>query len=289
MGVALVPESARTDDSGWDFRVTHIRATDGTHWILRRPRRPEAADQLAVEGAVLSAVRDRVPVPVPDWQMHTPDLVAYPRLPGEAAGSEDPTTLVYGWSMDPLAHPDRYLEPLARCLAAVHSTPLDGTGGLPGAHPADPTAVRSRIADKLTRARTELELPAARLRRWQDWLDDDRLWPDRLVLVHGDVHPGHTLVEPHPSGPPALSALLDWANAGIGDPAADFVDMLYAGGTDVLDRLLNAYRAAGGEVPDGMRSHILARASFIWVHVALRGLDTGRPVWVETALRRMAR
>ncbi|MBI0381093.1 hypothetical protein JBE27_33755, partial [Streptomyces albiflaviniger] len=44
-------------------------------------------------------------------------------FPGEAAGSEDPTTLVYGWSMDPLAHPDRYLEPLARRLAAVHSTP----------------------------------------------------------------------------------------------------------------------------------------------------------------------
>ncbi|WP_079102379.1 macrolide 2'-phosphotransferase [Streptomyces sp. TP-A0356] len=289
LGVALVPESARTDDSGWDFRVTHIRATDGTYWILRQPRRPDASDQLAVEGAVLSAVRDRVPVPVPDWRLHTPDLVAYPRLPGEAAGSEDPVTLVYGWSMDPLAHPDRYLEPLARCLVAAHSTPLDGTWELPGPHPAGPEAVRSRIADKLARARTELELPAARLRRWQDWLDDDRLWPDRLVLVHGDVHPGHTLVERRPSGPPVLSALLDWANAGIGDPAADFVDMLYAGGTDVLDRLLDAYRAAGGEVPDGMRSHILARASFIWVHVALRGLDTGRPAWVETALRRMAR
>ncbi|GAA2490261.1 macrolide 2'-phosphotransferase [Streptomyces gobitricini] len=289
LGVTLVPESARTDDSGWDFRVTHIRATDGTHWILRQPRRAEASAQLAVEGAVLSAVRDRVPVAVPDWRLDTPDLVAYPRLPGEAAGGEDPGTLVYAWSMDPLARPDHYLEPLARCLVAVHATPLDGTWELPGAHPAGPDAVRSRIADKLTRARTELDLPAARLRGWQEWLDDDRLWPDRLVLVHGDVHPGHTLVERRASGPPVLSGLLDWANAGIGDPAADFVDMLYAGGTDVLGRLLDAYRAAGGEVRDGMRAHILARASFIWVHVALRGLDTGTPAWVETALRRLAR
>lgn len=289
LGVALVPESAQSDDSGWDFRVTHIRATDGTYWILRQPRRPEASGQLAVEGAVLSAVRHRVPVPVPDWRLHTPDLVAYPRLSGEAAGTEDPVTLVYDWSMDPLSHPDRYLEPLAHCLVAVHRTPLDGPWELPAPHPAGPEAVRSRIADRLARARTELKLPAARVRRWQEWLDDDRLWPDRLVLVHGDVHPGHTLVEHPPSGPPALSALLDWANAGIGDPAADFVDMLYAGGPDVLDRLLDAYRAAGGEVPAGMRSHILARASFIWVHVALRGLDTGRPAWTETALRRMAR
>ncbi|WP_413099971.1 phosphotransferase [Streptomyces sp. Inha503] len=148
--MALVPESARTDDSGWDFRVTHIRAADGTHWILRQPRWPESADQLAVEGAVLSAIRDRVPVPVPGWRMHTPDLVAYPRLPGEAAGSEDPVTLVYGWSMDPLAHPDHYLEPLARCLAAVHSTPLNGTGPpgtrprgrAPGPHPGGAPPVR---------------------------------------------------------------------------------------------------------------------------------------------------
>ncbi|MEQ6027376.1 macrolide 2'-phosphotransferase [Streptomyces sp. NPDC048405] len=289
LGVALVPESARGDDSGWDFRVTHIRAADGTHWILRQPRRPEASDQLAVEGAVLGAVRDRVPVPVPDWRLHTPNLVAYPRLSGEAAGSEDPVTLAYGWSMDPLARPDRYLEPLARCLVAVHSTPLDGTWELPGRHPAGPQAMRSGIAGKLARARAELELPAAGVRRWQEWLDDDRLWPDRLVLVHGDVHPGHTLVERRPSSPPALSALLDWANAGIGDPAVDFVDMLYAGGPNVLDRLMDAYRAAGGEVPDGMRSHIMARASFLWVHVALRGLDTGRSAWTEIALRRMGR
>ncbi|GGZ05249.1 Mph(A) family macrolide 2'-phosphotransferase [Streptomyces geysiriensis] len=289
LGVELVPESARADDSGWDFRVVHIRATDGTHWILRRPRRPEASAQLAVEGAVLAAVRGRIAVPVPDWRLHTPELVAYPRLPGVAAGSEDPDTLVYDWAMDPLARPDRYLEPLARCLVTVHSTPLDDTWELPGAHPADPVTVRSRIADKLTRARAELELPDHQVARWRKWLDDDCLWPDRLVLVHGDVHPGHTLVESRPSGPPALSGLLDWANAGVGDPAADFVDMLYAGGTDVLDRLLDAYRTAGGEVRDGMRAHVLARASFLWVHVALRGLDTGRPAWVETALRRLAR
>ncbi|MFF3016153.1 macrolide 2'-phosphotransferase [Streptomyces sp. NPDC057939] len=289
LGLRLDPATARADDSGWDFRVTHIRAADGAWWILRQPRRPEAAERLAFEGAVLAAVRDRMPVPVPHWRLHTADLVAYPRLPGEPAGTEDPDTLVYDWSTDPLAHPGHYLEPLARALVAVHTTPPDITL-LPGrARPdRDAEAVRSRIADRLARARAELPLPAGGLRRWQAWLDDDRLWPERLTLVHGDVHPGHTLVVRPPSGPPSLSGLLDWANADVGDPAVDFVDMLYAGGTDVLDRLLEAYRAAGGEVRDGMRAHVLARADFLWVHVALRGIDTGRAAWVETALRRMA-
>ncbi|MFE0601472.1 macrolide 2'-phosphotransferase [Streptomyces sp. NPDC058892] len=288
LGVSLDPATARADESGWDFRVTHVRAADGTWWILRQPRRSEASRQLAFEGAALAAVRGRTPVPVPDWCLHGPDLVAYPRLPGEAAGTEDPRTLVYRWSIDPLSHPGRYLEPLARALVAVHTTALDSSPVLASRGQADPGTVRTRIADRLARARAELPLPSAGLRRWRTWLDDDRLWPDRLALVHGDVHPGHTLVARPDSGPPTLSGLLDWANADVGDPAVDFVDMLYAGGPAVLDRLLDAYRTAGGEVRDGMRAHILARASFLWVHVALRGLDTGRPAWVETALRRMA-
>ncbi|MFJ3923387.1 macrolide 2'-phosphotransferase [Streptomyces sp. NPDC090022] len=281
LGVELDPGSARPDESGWDFLVTHIRARDGAWWILREPRRPEAVRRLEREEAVLAAVRDRMPVPVPDWRLRTPRLVAYPRLPGEPAGTEDQDLLVYRWAIDPLAHPDGYLGPLARALATVHST----AAALPATTPGE---LRTAVADKLARARTELRLPGPRTRRWQAWLDDDELWPDRLVLVHGDVHPGHTLVERPLSGPPRLSGLLDWANAGVGDPAADFVDLLYAGGPPVLDRLLDAYRDAGGEVRPGMRAHILARASFLWVHVALRGLDTGRPAWVETAMSRIA-
>ncbi|MFJ9622917.1 AMP-binding protein [Streptomyces sp. NPDC101181] len=289
LGIELDPASARDDESGWDFRVTHVRAADGTAWILRQSRRPEAAEQLAVEGAVLAAVRDRVPVPVPRWHLHTPGLVAYPSLAGDAAGQEDPVTLTYAWSMDPLARPDRYLEPLARTLVAVHSLPPDGPWNTPDRPSATPETVRSRIAVKLDRARTELGLEDARLTRWRRWLDDDRMWPERLVLVHGDIHPGHTLVTRPRHGPPVLSGLLDWANAGAGDPAADFADMLYAGGEPVLDGLLDAYRAAGGEVRAGLRAHVLARASFLWIHVALRGLDTGRPAWVELALSRIAR
>ncbi|MEU4727707.1 MULTISPECIES: macrolide 2'-phosphotransferase [unclassified Streptomyces] len=284
LGVELDPATARPDESGWDFHVTHIMDTGGSPWILRRPRHPQAARQLATEGAVLAAVRDRLPVAVPNWRLQTPRLVAYPRLPGAQAGAEDPRTLVYGWDIDPLAAPDAYLEPLARALAEVHRTPHDA---LPALEAPTPEALRSAVADRLARARSELRLSAARTRRWRAWLDDDSLWPDRMVVVHGDVHPGHTLVERTPAGPPRLSGLLDWGNAGINDPAVDFVDMLYAGGPPVLDLLLDAYRRAGGEVRPGMRAHVLARASFLWVHVALRGLDAARPAWVETALSRI--
>lgn len=284
LGVELDPASGRPDETGWDFQVTHILDAQGAPWILRRPRRPEAARQLALEGAVLTAVRDRVPVAVPDWRLRTPQLVAYPRLPGEPAGTEDQDTLVYDWAIAPLAHPADYLTPLARTLVAIHATPLGELAELPAT---TPERLRSCVADRLARARTELRLPWSRTRHWQAWLDDDTLWPDRLVLIHGDVHPGHTLVDCSPAGTPRLSGLLDWANAGVGDPAADFVDLLYAGGPPVLDRLLDAYREAGGEVRPGMRAHILARASFLWVHVALRGLDTGRPAWVATAMTRI--
>jgi len=40
------------------------------------------------------------------------------------------------------------------------------------------------------------------------------------VLVHGDLMPGNLLVDDHP---PQLAAILDWAAAGVGDPALDLL------------------------------------------------------------------
>ncbi|MFH8344360.1 macrolide 2'-phosphotransferase [Streptomyces sp. NPDC018045] len=284
LGVPLRPETAVPDESGWDFFVLHVTDAHGRQWILRRPRRPSSVAQLATEAAVLDLVRDRVGVRTPHWHVNTTDLVAYSRLPGAPAGAEDQRDLVYKWAIDPLAATGQYLEPLARALVAVHTTPPELLHRLPSA---TPDGLRAEVAARLARAERELPLSAAGARRWHAWLDDDALWPDHLVLIHGDIHPGHTLVEDSPATGPRLTGLLDWANATVGDPAADFMDMYYAGGTPVLDRLLAAYRSSGGHVWPGMAAHIRARASFLWVHVALRGLDTDRPHLVETALARL--
>ncbi|GAA3358752.1 macrolide 2'-phosphotransferase [Saccharopolyspora gregorii] len=279
LGVALVPGTARADGSGWDFSVVHVADEDGTDWILRYPRRPEAAARARVEARVLARVRDHLDVAVPRWVVHEPDLIAYRRLPGVPAGAEDPVLLRYRWRIDPVAARREYLAPLCGLLATVHEiTDVAGltTRGV--------DRVRERLSADLDRAETALPVRAEAVRRWRRWLGRDRGWPPHPVLVHGDVHPGHTLVR---SSDAKLIGMLDWADAEIGDPSADFADMCFAGGAAVLDAMLAHYRARGGSVWPGMREHVLARCSFLWVKVGLRGLDTGRDDLVATASRRL--
>ncbi|WP_240351309.1 macrolide 2'-phosphotransferase [Streptomyces olivoreticuli] len=281
-GIPVVPGSAVVDESGWDFRVVHCTDGRGRKWILRSPRRAEVPVRAAVEARLLELLHGRLPVRLPEWRVHEPELTVYPRLPGSAAGTEHPETLRYRWAIDPLARTADYLGALGRVLVTLHSVP---------ARDAIATGV-PEVSARLSRERAERELreadevfglPAERYRRWRRWLADDAAWPAETVLVHGDVHPGHTLVTRTPDGGGRLSGLLDWTNSQLGDPALDFVDMYYAGGPDVLDALLRAYREHGGRVPEGMRDRIVMRGAFLWVHVALLGRRTDRPNLVNTA------
>ena len=55
---------------------------------------------------------------------------------------------------------------------------------------------RARLAHAFERTREVLQPSDAVWQRWQRWLQAEALWPQHLALVHGDLHPGHTLVLP---------------------------------------------------------------------------------------------
>ncbi|MEV5977004.1 macrolide 2'-phosphotransferase [Streptomyces sp. NPDC052114] len=282
-GIAIRGDTAAVDETGWDFRVVHGTDTRGRRWILRSPRRAEVVGPAAVEARLLRLLRTRLPTRLPHWHVHEPEFIAYPRLPGSPAGTEDARTLRYTWAIDPCARGADYPDAVARVLAALHAVPprvatAAGVRHVPAARS------REHAARQLDDARAAFGLPAARCRDWRRWLADDDAWHADPVLVHGDVHPGHTLVARSADGGGRLTGLLDWTNARVDDPALDFVDQYYAGGPAVLDAVLDAYRRHGGRVRPRMREHIVARAGFLWVHVSLLGLRTGRPHLVDTAV-----
>ena len=31
--------------------------------------------------------------------------------------------------------------------------------------------------------------------RWKQWLENDELWPRHATMIHGDLHPGHIMVD----------------------------------------------------------------------------------------------
>ena len=85
LGLALHAEAAEFDATGLDFLVVHAQDADGTPWILRTPRRPSVVAAAYVEARVLRLVGPRLAVAVPDWRVHAPDVIAYPRIAGTPA------------------------------------------------------------------------------------------------------------------------------------------------------------------------------------------------------------
>ncbi|MCB8932137.1 MAG: aminoglycoside phosphotransferase family protein [Chthonomonadaceae bacterium] len=80
----------------------------------------------------------------------------------------------------------------------------------------------------------------------------------RRVLLHQDIHPWNVFVDPETR---QLTALIDWGDAAIGDPAFEFASMpVFA-----LPAMLEGYRAEGGAPDKGF----VARALWNGLSLAL--------------------
>ncbi|CUU59682.1 macrolide phosphotransferase [Parafrankia irregularis] len=282
-GLDLVEGSLRPDNTGWDFQVAHAITKDGVAWILRVPRRPDIAEGIDVEARLLDVVRGLLPVAVPDWRIRTRDLVAYPRLAGEPAATEAVATRTLSWRIDRVDPPDVYVEQLAEIMARLHQAPIDAAAatGIPVRTPA---GVRLTFSTRLERARREIGMHDSWWNRGRRWLEDDRLWPARSVLLHGDLHPGHTLVD----GTGSIVGLLDWTDAEVGDPGQEFIEATRKFEPKNLARVLDAYQRHGGDVWPGLRANIEEGVAFAPMFLGLLGLDSEQPHYVERARTALA-
>lgn len=250
-GLSLDRELTRLDESGADFLVAHAVDRAGAGWILRVPRRHDVPERAAAERRVLGLVAGRVPVEVPRWRVFSPELIAYPRLGGHPAAVVDPAAGGYVWRFDEKEPPAAFLDSLAGALAALHA--IDPSEAVAAGLPAhDPAAARRAHAERMELSREVVRVPDAVWRRWQSWLEDDSFWPDRSVLVHGDLHPAHVLVD----GEHRVTGLIDWSEARVSDPATDFTLQYATLGPATLADLLERYRRAGGHVWPRMAEHV---------------------------------
>ena len=144
---------------------------------------------------------------------------------------------------------------LGERVRRVHETPIRADYGWP---PADawPRFVADRLAEAPAALRARAGLPeqviaeAEALLRSMDWFSR----PPRLL--HGDLTNDHALVTEQ-EGVWALSGLIDWADAEIGDPLYEWV-VLYFGFCGGDAALMRAFLAGydtggGGRLPDRRR------------------------------------
>src|SRR5690554_4588385 len=109
------------NEMGIDFKIAFATATDGTAWVLRLPRRTGLAEQIENEKRILALARQYLSAAVPDWQIATPSLVAYPLLADEPVLTFDAANYAVSWHMD--RDSTLFVPSLARVLAELHEVP----------------------------------------------------------------------------------------------------------------------------------------------------------------------
>lgn len=269
-GLDLSADGMALDTAGPDFTVAHAVDREGMSWVLQSPRREDACERAAREGRALEMVRPHLPVSVPEWRLFTPELIAYPRIPGEPAAVVDPGTGSYAWRFDPAPPPETFLESLSRAIAALHHIDPAAASrfGLPVQSIDDIRATLRRDAGE---ARRVLQVPDTVWDRWARWLADDSFWPVASVVIHGDLRPSHLLLdEEH-----RVVGILDWAETRVGDPASDFAPLYGSLGRSALRALLESYRVAGGHVWPRMEQHVVETWSAYPIALARLAMESG--------------
>jgi len=277
-GIEVEPLSVKSNESGLDFLAVFARSTDGASWVMRSPRRPDVVESAAYEKKVLDLIIDRLPVAVPNWQVHTPELIAYRLLDGVPIGTINHEAKVYEWYLEPQSIPEQFIQSLAEAMVALHAIDHEAVRHA-GIRVHQPAEVRRALAVKMEEIKRIFGVSRALWERWQSWLADDTCWPRHSVLVHGDLHPGHILV--HPDG--RVTGLLDWTEAEVADPATDFTAYCLIFGESGLAELLKRYEKAGGRVWPRMQEHIIERMSASPVLLADFALKSGLEEYMTMA------
>ena len=274
-GIDIVGE-IKFNDMGLDFQVAFAKDKQGQEWVLRLPRRADVMHRAAYERRVLAFLKPRLPIAIPDWQVFSNDLIAYPLLPGQPALTFDSTTYAVTWYMD--QHAPAYPAKLAHILSILHKIPPSKAQD-EGIEYLAPKAYREDTANKLERVRRELGIHAALDQRLQAWLKNDALWPNHSVFTHGDLYAGHILVDEnaHPT------AVIDWTEARYSDPAIDFVGHLNVFGMESLKALLKEYEDLSGQMWPCMVEHITERAAAAPVFYGIYALNTQDPNHIQAA------
>lgn len=239
---------------GWDSVAALV---DG-RWIERRPRRPEVAELLMMETAVMPWLAPRLPmkVPVPWVVSADPLVVRHEAVPGGPVGE---LTAAHGRA-------------IGGFLRALHRVDVAEAiaRGLPDRAAVEREAVVARFREAVVPMVAERDLATALLDRVGGLPAD--------TVVHGDLGPEHLLAEDG-----ELTGVIDFSDAHVGDRALDLSWILYGTPRVFADAVADEYGVSEQERDRALVWHRLGP----W-HEVLHGLDTDDPSSVESGLKGVA-
>ena len=227
---------------GADFDVVGVMDSERRRWIVRAPRTAAAGAALEGEVALLEQLGQAVDGGALRFQV--------PRPGGFAPLPEGGRAMVY---RELVGSPIQIgaLQPgpglaarLGRALASVHELEpgLVADAGLPSY---DAESYRQRRLTEVDEAARTGHVPAGLLRRWEHALENVALWRFGATPVHGDLAAEHVLVKDED-----VTAILDWSDARVADPADDLAWLYAEAGDEALESILEAYALARTESTD---------------------------------------
>ena len=264
------------NEMGIDFRVGFATDDKGNPWLLRIPRRKDLAEQIETEKRILQLVKKHLSVQVPDWQIVSGDLVAYPLLKDKPVLTYDAQTYEVTWNMD--RESPAYTPSLAKVLVELHSIPKKQVEEN-GLKVLEPSELRGEIADRLQLVKSELGLSKKLEIRYRKWLDEDALWPDFTGFVHGDLYAGHILA----SDKGIISGIIDWSTAHTGDISQDFAGHVNVFGEESLQKLIADYEKEGGKVWERLYDQVMERAAASPLAYGAFAVETQDPSHIAAA------
>lgn len=218
-------------------------------WVVRAPATLAAGAALEAEVAFLAALEGyvddgRLPFEVPRAAGFAPlpeggRAVVYPDLPGHPLRVE---RIVPGPGLS---------ASLGRAVGALHELPVSivERAGLPVYSAQE---YRERRLSEVDAAASTGRVPVALLRRWERALEDVATWRFSPTITHTALSAETFLVR---SG--QVSAISDFAEVQVGDPADDLAWLLVTAPQDAVDSILEAYQLRRTELTD---AHLVDRA-----------------------------
>lgn len=271
-----ITDDIHFNEMGIDFSVGFATGINGEKWVLRIPRRSDMAEQIRQEQHILRLAQAHLSVAVPDWRIVSDELIAYPLLPDKPALTFDAKTYEVTWNME--IQDPRYVASLAEILVELHGISIDE---LAGERIKSLTIAETRqvLLEQIKLVKQELGIAGLLERRWLQWVDNDLLWPDFTVFVHGDLYAGHVLVDTEAT----ITGIIDWSEGQGNDPSMDFAGHVAAFGEGSLKKLIAAYERRGGRVWDKLFEQAVERHAASALRYAVFAINTNDETHLQAA------
>ena len=249
------------------LEILRLWDESGDSFELKIPRTPNGESELALEQAVLKALKpfaSSLPFHIPEYAGQTRDFDGAKAVVFTLLGGNSPDLAKLG--------PGNFSRTFGKAMAAIHNLPL-GTirdAGLPEYD--STTVLHSKVAE-LDKVASSGRIPASLLSRWESALEDIGLFRFHPTITHGAISGDAVLIENQ-----EVVGLNDWGSVGISDPAEDFRWLAGGGLPSTFDDAMIHYRSEKPSADDNLAQRATLYSELelaTWLLHCLGGADAG--------------